>query len=50
MIFSGTHKKELSLWRESEISVPSDSSYIKSGSGMASTINIASENAILYFN
>jgi tungstate transport system substrate-binding protein len=41
--FSGTHKKELSLWLESEISVPSDSSYIKSGSGMASTINIASE-------
>ena len=41
--FSGTHKKELSLWHESEISVPSDSSYIKSGSGMASTINIASE-------
>ena len=35
--FSGTHKKELSLWNESEISIPSDSSYIKSGSGMAST-------------
>ena len=41
--FSGTHKKELSLWYESGISIPIDNSYIKSGSGMASTINIANE-------
>ncbi len=41
--FSGTHKKELSLWHESGISIPIDSSYIKTGSGMASTINIANE-------
>ena len=41
--YSGTHKKELSLWQESGISIPTDSSYIKSGSGMASTINIANE-------
>ena len=41
--YSGTHKKELSLWQETGISIPTDSSYIKSGSGMASTINIANE-------
>tara|TARA_B100000963_G_scaffold352015_1_gene364545 strand:+ start:215 stop:1012 length:798 start_codon:yes stop_codon:yes gene_type:complete len=41
--YSGTHKKELSLWQESGLSIPTDNSYIKSGSGMASTINIANE-------
>tara|TARA_B100000530_G_scaffold316325_1_gene246545 strand:+ start:199 stop:996 length:798 start_codon:yes stop_codon:yes gene_type:complete len=41
--YSGTHKKELSLWQESGLGIPKDSSYIKSGSGMASTINIANE-------
>ena len=41
--YSGTHKKELSLWEEYGLGIPKDSSYIKSGSGMASTINIANE-------
>lgn len=40
---SGTHKKELLLWKNAKIPVPTDSSYIKTGSGMANTINIASE-------
>ena len=40
---SGTHKKELLLWKNAKSPVPTDSSYIKTGSGMANTINIASE-------
>ena len=40
---SGTHKKELSLWRNNNLSLPNTKNYIKSGSGMATTLNIASE-------
>lgn len=40
---SGTHKKELSLWKLIGIQSPENSSYIKTGSGMANTINVASE-------
>jgi len=40
---SGTHKKELSLWKMINIKAPQHASYIKTGSGMANTINIAAE-------
>lgn len=40
---SGTHKKELYLWRNYNLSIPQTSNYIKTGSGMANTLNIASE-------
>ncbi len=40
---SGTHKKELSLWKNYEISPREDKNYIKTGAGMANTLNIASE-------
>jgi len=40
---SGTHKKELSLWKIIGIQSPDHSSYIKTGSGMANTINVAAE-------
>tara|TARA_B100000674_G_C37798744_1_gene895384 strand:- start:198 stop:992 length:795 start_codon:yes stop_codon:yes gene_type:complete len=40
---SGTHKKEMSLWESSDLSIPDDSSYVKTGSGMANTLNIAAE-------
>ena len=40
---SGTHKKELSLWKMINIKTPQHASYIKTGSGMANTINIAAE-------
>lgn len=40
---SGTHKKELFLWQLIGIQTPEHNSYIKTGSGMANTINIASE-------
>ena len=43
MIILERTKKELSLWEESGLGIPKDSSYVKSGSGMASTINIANE-------
>ena len=40
---SGTHKKELSLWREARIEPASASGgwYLESGSGMGATLNIA---------
>ena len=40
---SDTHKKELLLWKIASLQVPKDNSYIKTGSGMANTINVASE-------
>ncbi len=40
---SGTHKKEISLWKSTGLSIPDDSSYVKTGSGMANTLNIAAE-------
>jgi tungstate transport system substrate-binding protein len=40
---SGTNKKELSLWKIIGIQSPDHSSYIKTGSGMANTINVAAE-------
>jgi len=40
---SGTHKKELSLWKLANLSPEDNASYIKTGSGMANTINVASE-------
>jgi len=40
---SGTHKKELSLWKKAKLPMPSTNSYIKTGTGMANTLNIASE-------
>ena len=45
---SGTHKKELMLWEMTGIMPFKSNWYIKSGSGMLSTLNIASElNAYL---
>ena len=38
---SGTHKKELSLWRGAELA-PSGSWYRETGSGMGATLNVAS--------
>ena len=40
---SGTHKKELKLWKIANLQVPKDNSYIKTGSSMANTINVAAE-------
>ena len=41
---SGTHKKELSLWRTAELDAPEkDSWYIQTGQGMLASINIAAE-------
>lgn len=40
---SGTHKKELSLWKNANLNLPSSNLYIKSGTGMANTLNIAAE-------
>ena len=41
---SGTHKKELSLWKAAEIPVPEKESwYVQTGQGMLATINIAAE-------
>ena len=40
---SGTHKKEISLWKNSLLQIPKDNSYIKTGSNMANAINIAGE-------
>ncbi len=39
---SGTHKKELRLWKEAGTK-PSDTSYLESGSGMEATLRIANE-------
>ena len=40
---SGTHKKELSLWKNANLTLPSSNFYIKTGTGMANTLNIAAE-------
>jgi tungstate transport system substrate-binding protein len=41
---SGTHKKELSLWKAAGMSVPEkDPWYVQTGQGMLATINIAAE-------
>jgi len=41
---SGTHKKELGLWKEAGMAVPEKEAwYIQTGQGMLPTINVASE-------
>jgi tungstate transport system substrate-binding protein len=41
---SGTHKKELSLWKAAELPVPEKESwYVQTGQGMLATINVAAE-------
>jgi len=41
---SGTHKKELTLWKDSKVAVPEKEEwYIQTGQGMLQTINIAAE-------
>ncbi len=41
---SGTHKKELSLWKAEGLAVPDKASwYVQIGQGMLSTINVAAE-------
>ena len=41
---SGTHKKELSLWKNADINVPDRAKwYLETGQGMLSTIRIAAE-------
>jgi tungstate transport system substrate-binding protein len=41
---SGTHKKELSLWKSADLPVPEKENwYIQTGQGMLATINIAAE-------
>lgn len=40
---SGTHKKELSLWKEANLDIKGQKWYQESGSGMGQTLNIASE-------
>jgi tungstate transport system substrate-binding protein len=41
---SGTHKKELSLWKSAGLPVPEkDAWYVQTGQGMIATINIAAE-------
>jgi len=41
---SGTHKKELSLWKAAGLAVPEKADwYVQTGQGMLSTINIAAE-------
>lgn len=41
---SGTHKKELSLWKAADLNVPEKENwYIQTGQGMLATINIAAE-------
>ncbi|GFM32773.1 substrate-binding domain-containing protein [Desulfovibrio subterraneus] len=41
---SGTHKKELSLWKESGMAVPEKEAwYVQTGQGMLPTINVANE-------
>ncbi|MBS3809228.1 MAG: substrate-binding domain-containing protein, partial [Desulfobacterales bacterium] len=43
---SGTHKKELSLWKEADLPVPERQQwYIQTGQGMLATINIAQEQS-----
>jgi tungstate transport system substrate-binding protein len=41
---SGTHKKELSLWKAADLQVPEKENwYVQTGQGMLTTINIAAE-------
>lgn len=41
---SGTHKKELSLWKAADLPVPDKSAwYVQTGQGMLASINIAAE-------
>ena len=41
---SGTHMKELSLWKSAEIAVPDKEKwYVQTGQGMLATINVAAE-------
>jgi tungstate transport system substrate-binding protein len=41
---SGTHKKELSLWKAADLPVPEKESwYVQTGQGMLKTINVAAE-------
>jgi len=41
---SGTHKKELELWKHAQLAVPDKETwYIQTGQGMLNTINIAAE-------
>jgi tungstate transport system substrate-binding protein len=41
---SGTHKKELSLWKAADLPIPEKEGwYVQTGQGMLATINIASE-------
>ncbi|MCF8063036.1 MAG: substrate-binding domain-containing protein [Deltaproteobacteria bacterium] len=41
---SGTHKKEISLWKEAGMAVPDKESwYVQTGQGMIATINVAVE-------
>jgi len=41
---SGTHKKELSLWKAADLPVPEKENwYVQTGQGMLTTINIAAE-------
>ncbi|MBW2054663.1 MAG: substrate-binding domain-containing protein [Deltaproteobacteria bacterium] len=41
---SGTHKKELSLWKAADVPVPDKENwYVQTGQGMLATINIAAE-------
>ena len=41
---SGTHKKEMSLWKEANISIPEKENwYVETGQGMLATINVAAE-------
>lgn len=41
---SGTHKKELSLWKAADLPVPDKENwYIQTGQGMLATINVAAE-------
>jgi len=41
---SGTHKKELSLWKAADMPIPEKESwYVQTGQGMLATINIAAE-------
>jgi tungstate transport system substrate-binding protein len=40
---SGTHKKELALWKEAKVPKPSGARYIETGSGMGATLKVASE-------
>jgi len=43
---SGTHKKELSLWKAAKLAIPEKESwYVQTGQGMLASINIAAERS-----